>query len=267
MEARPKVEKSPLWAVFSGRLVKMRASEGPPRAALTTGGFFLEILPRGPDRGASPVFRVVDPRHCRAHAIAHVIRKVRDQWSDGASTMWCLYRRFSTSVCSGLLAAACATAVAESCLVITLFAVTAEASAPQFLRFPDLDHDEQMFAGVLTSLNVEIWSVRGAVDRAGTCGSHVMEKCRDDPVCTVSCRCLTESRDCQADGARAREAPFRNSIVDLLVPPIQEHAVEAFRVFTEEYVLSACRAVYVLSCRADFERDRVAGLSLQPVQR
>ena len=54
------------------------------------------------------------------------------------------------------------------------------------------------------------------MDRAGACGSQVMDKCRDDPVCKVSCRCLTESPDCQDDGARARGAALGRAIVDVL---------------------------------------------------
>ena len=85
-------------------------------------------------------------------------------------------------------------------------------------------------------------AVRGAVERAGACGSQVMEKCRDDPACTVSCRCLKESRDCQDDGARARGAALSRAIVDLLLLPIEEQAVGASRVFQQAKILSACRA-------------------------
>ena len=64
MEARHKAGESPLWAVFSGRLVKMGASEGlqGQRVRSDDGWPFQEMLPRAPDL-----------RHCRAHAVVHVL--------------------------------------------------------------------------------------------------------------------------------------------------------------------------------------------------
>ena len=141
-------------------------------------------------------------------------------------------------------------------MVNTRFCITAEASAPQFLRCAPCSRRTHLcrchdIAQSGNLLGVRTSGTRRSLWKSGY-GKIV------DPGRTVSCRCLKGSRDGRVGGEKAREAPFRNSIVDLLVPPIQEHAVEAFRVFTQEYVLSACRAVYVLSCCADFERDRVA---------
>ena len=257
--------ESPLSAAFSGRLVKMGASEGPRNGGVSglTTGPFPEKLPRGPDRGASHAFRVVDPRHRRARASANVIRKASYQWSDGAATVWCLHRRFSASVCSGPPGRC----VLHGCRRILVsehpflhhcrgLCAAGPAFSSWFMR-------KQIFAGVMTLLNVEIWWVRGAVDPAAACGSQVMEKCRDDPVCTVPCRCLTGNRDCQADESRARGAPCRPAIVDVLVPPIQEQIAQVVRVFPQTYILSACRADCVPSCFADFGRDRGSQVFLE----